>query len=316
MTGLSRDSLAPHVVVALISALALAAATGCGDSPGASGPTDALVVVSPHPDDESIFGGATIHRLAADQASFVHAVYVSGGDKATVPGDCNGIPEARKAELIVELREGETRAAWRVLAPGRDVPIDFVRGPDQGLVASSTVVEGVRRDTLTPAGEAALERAAELAREIPASVRSVLFLTTSIYDAHPDHRTAYHAARQAAEALRERGLDVRLWSWIVHDEVAQLDLSACCAGDIHWPAPGARNNFLALTDTAGRPRPPLWSRVEDASDSTSRDVRQNALAEHVSQVVGWPPLCMPVYIPSFYARWNEKIEEPFYEERP
>ncbi len=31
----------------------------------------ALIVVSPHPDDESIFGGATIHRIAADPAGAI-----------------------------------------------------------------------------------------------------------------------------------------------------------------------------------------------------------------------------------------------------
>ena len=52
--------------------------------------------------------------------------------------------------------------------------------------------------------------------------------------------------------------------------------------------------------------------MEDVSDVTA--IRHDALAQHVSQVVGYPPLCMPVYIPSFYTRWNQKVEEPFYEE--
>ena len=34
----------------------------------------------------------------------------------------------------------------------------------------------------------------------------------------------------------------------------------------------------------------------------------------MSQVAGYPPLCMPVPIPDFYTRFAEKIEEPFYEE--
>jgi LmbE family N-acetylglucosaminyl deacetylase len=294
-------------------ALLLALLTGCGGEVTLQAPPQhALIVVSPHPDDESIFGGATIHRIAADPTWYVHAIYISGGDRATVPGDCNGIPEAQKTEMIVALRERETRAAWAVLAPTRDVPIDFLRGPDQGLVASSSVVDGVRQDVLSPAGASALERAAPLATQLPPSVRSVLFLTTSIYDGHPDHRTAYHAARAAAESLRRRQLDVRIWSWIVHDETSVLNAASCCAGDLHWPAPGAHNNYLALTDVPGRPRPPHWNRVEDASDLTG--IRHDALAQHVSQVVGYPALCMPVYIPSFYTRWNQKVEEPFYEE--
>jgi LmbE family N-acetylglucosaminyl deacetylase len=290
----------------------LLATAGCGGEVRLQpAPRHALVVVSPHPDDESIFGGGTISRLAADPDWYVHAVYISGGDRSTVAGDCNGIPEAQKIEMIVALREHETRTAWAVLAPSRDVPIDFLRGPDQGLVASSTVVDGVRQDVLSPAGASALARAIPLATQLPPSVRSVLVLTTSIYDGHPDHRTAYHAARQAAAILHQQQLDVRLWSWIVHDEVSR-DITPCCVGDLHWPASGRHHDYLALTDAPGRPRPPHWDRVEDVSDATN--IRHEALAQHVSQVVGYPPLCMPVYIPDFYTRWNQKTEEPFYEE--
>ena len=277
-------------------------------------PQHALIVVSPHPDDESIIGAATIHRLAADPSWYVRVVYISGGDRATVAGDCNGIPEARKTEMIVELRERETRAAWAVLAPSRDVPIDFLRGPDQGLVASSTVVDGVHQDVLSPQGTRAVERAVPLATQLPPSVRSVLILTTSVYDAHPDHRTAYRAARQAAEVLREQQLDVRIWSWIVHDEVSRINVTPCCVGDLHWPAPGPHNDYLALTDATARARPPHWNRTEDVSALTG--IRRAALAQHVSQVIGYPPLCMPVYIPGFYTRWTDKVEEPFYEETP
>lgn len=272
----------------------------------------ALIVVSPHPDDESIFGGGTIYRLAADPSWYVRAIYISGGDRSTVPGDCNGIPEAQKTQMIVALREHETRAAWAVLAPTRDVPIDFLRGPDQGLVASSTLVDGVRQDVLSPAGASAVARAIALATQLPASVRSVLFLTASIYDGHPDHRTAYHAAQEAARILHQRQIDVRIWSWIVHDEATPLNMPSCCAGDLHWPGSGPHDNYFALIDVPERPRPPHWNRVEDVSDVTT--IRHDALAQHVSQVVGYPALCMPVYIPSFYTRWNEKVEEPFYEE--
>ena len=300
-------------VAALLAPL-LVACAGCGDDEeSVQGPREALIVVSPHPDDESILGGGTMFRRAADPDTYVHAIYISGGDRAAVPGDCNGIPEARKVEMIVELREDETRAAWHVLVSDRDVPIDFLRGPDQGLVASSTVVDGIRQDVLAPEGEQVTERAVELAAQVPNSVRSVLFLTTSIYDAHPDHRVAYRAARQAAERLRsERGLEVRIWSWIVHDEIEILDIPICCAGDLHWPSAGPTNDYFALTDALGRPRPPLWNHVEDVTGLTA--VRRDALNQHVSQVVGYPPLCMPVYIPDFYTRWMEKVEEPFYEE--
>ena len=310
-----RDVPARMRAIAML--LAVAGLLGCGEHevavPLTAVPRSALIIVSPHPDDESIMGAATIHRMAADANRYVAAVYISSGDRAGTPGDCNGIAEAQKMQMIVDLREQETRAAWRIIAPDRDVPLSFVRGPDQGLVASSTLVDGVRQDVLTPAGETAVARAVQLAMQIPESVQDVLFMTAAKYDAHPDHRTAYRAARLAAEAVRaQRHIAVRIWSWIIHDEVEDPNFPVCCAGDLHWPSAGPTDIYRALTDTPQRPRPPLWNHTEDVSDLVA--IRHDALAQHVSQVVGNPDLCMDVLTPGFYARWQGKQEEPFYAE--
>ena len=275
-----------------------------------SGPAEALVVVSPHPDDESLLAAGTIRRLASDRRRFVRAVYLSGGDRATVPGPCNGVPERTKVARIVRLREQETRAAWRQLAPGRRVPIAFLRGPDTRLVASTGVTDGLHTDVLSREGALAVARAARIASALPNSVKHVRMITTAKYDAHPDHRAAHEAARRAAEALRARGLDVELWSGIVHDEIADVDVSICCIGDLHWPVAGPTHDHAALTDSPARPRPPYWDRVEDVRDVAF--VRGDALAAHASQVAGYPPLCMPVPIPDYYTRFAEKVEEPFW----
>lgn len=305
-------SVLPLALAALAALPCPAGAQVAAIQPSGRGPSEALVVVSPHPDDESILAAGTIHRMASDPRRFVRAVYVSGGDRATVPGPCNGVAERIKVDRIVRLREAETRSAWRVLAPGRRVPIAFLRGPDMGLVASTTVTGGIHTDVLSAAGERAVAGAARIAAALPRSVRHVLILTTAIYDAHPDHRAAHEAARRAAETLRSRGVDVQMWTGIVHDEIAAVDVPICCAGDLHWPAPGPHDDYLALTDSPERPRPPYWDRIEDVSDVAW--VRHDALWQHVSQVIGYPPLCMPVPIPDFYVRWAEKVEEPFYEE--
>jgi LmbE family N-acetylglucosaminyl deacetylase len=287
---------------------------GCGESQVVSAPSAALIVVSPHPDDESILGAATIHRLAADPHRQLRVIYMSSGDRATKIGPCNGIPEKQKIDMVIALRENEARAAWRVIVPDRDVPIDFLRGPDSRLVAATSFAGGVHVDTLSAAGQAAVDGAVAIATQLPPSIRSVLFMTTAIYDAHPDHRAAYQAARQAAEILHdERHLDVKIWSWIVHDEQTDIDFPVCCGGDTHWPAAGPRDVYLDLADVPPRrPRPPVWNHTEDVRDLVA--LRHDALFQHVSQVSGNPALCMPVYVPDFYTRWVEKTEEPFYEE--
>jgi LmbE family N-acetylglucosaminyl deacetylase len=271
---------------------------------------EALIVVSPHPDDESLVAADSIHSLASDRRVLVWAIYLSGGDAATLPGDCNGLPEARKIRRIVKLRERETRRAWKVLAPGRGLPLRFLRGPDQRLVASSTLVDGVRLDTFSADGDAVIARAVRRIRRLPTSIERAWLITTSRFDAHGDHRAAYRAARLGAELLAARGVEVHLWSFIVHDEI-ETDVPVCCLGDLHWPGPGATHDRALLTDTPARPRPPAWNLVKPVANQT---IRRAALQRHVSQVAGNPTLCMPVFIPDFYDRWAEKHEEPFYEE--
>ncbi len=279
---------------------------------GAARPTDAVIVVSPHPDDETILAAGTIHRVAATRGTYLAAIYVSGGDKASKPGPCNGIPEARKAKRIVRLREHETRAAWKILAPHRRVPLHFLRGPDQGLVASSTLTNGVRQDVYTPAGERAIAGVVAVVARLPRSIVRVRFITAARYDGHPDHRTAYEATRRAALALRARDVAVHVSSFIVHDEFTDPNPSFCCLGDLHWPSAGAADDYTALVDSTARPRPPRWDTDTDVSDQGT--VRHDALVRHVSQVAGWPKLCMFDGNPGFYTRWWQKQEEPFYEE--
>jgi LmbE family N-acetylglucosaminyl deacetylase len=269
-----------------------------------------VIVVSPHPDDESILAADSIHNLASDRRVLVWAIYLSGGDGATIPGDCNGLPEAQKIRRIVKLRERETRRAWEVLAPGRTVPLRFLRGPDQRLVASSMLVDGVRSDTFSNAGDAVIERTLRRIRRLPRSIERAWLLTASRFDAHGDHRAAYHAARLGAEALAARGVEVRLWSFIVHDEIA-AEVPICCVGDVHWPIAGPHHDHARLTDSATRPRPPAWTLQKPVANHT---LRRAALQRHVSQVAGNPALCMPVFFPDYYERWMEKVDEPFYEE--
>ena len=116
--------------------------------------------------------GAARRRAPRDRRFLVWAIYLSGGGGATLPGDCNGLPEATKVRRIVKLRERETRRAWKVLAPNRRVPLRFLRGPDQGLVASSALVDGVRFDVFSPEGEAVIARAVDRFARLPESIAS------------------------------------------------------------------------------------------------------------------------------------------------
>jgi LmbE family N-acetylglucosaminyl deacetylase len=290
------------------------AAAGCGEE--TAGIEDSgipvLIVVSPHPDDETIMAGGTLYRAAQDGRTRIEVIYVTAGDAAGMRGPCREESETEKKRKIMELREDETRAACGVLG----IPssrLHFLRYPDHGLVAKSTYSEGRRLDVLTEDGERAVAQVAGLLPGlVPRNAASLLVITASFWDAHGDHRGAYQAARAAAEVVRsQRDIPVRLMHAIVHDEIP-LPFPICCPGDLFWPNDGPHLDHERLSDFPARPRPPPWDVVQDVGDLVA--VRVEALNEHESQVKGNPGLCMFVYLKSYYQAWMEKTEEAFWEE--
>jgi LmbE family N-acetylglucosaminyl deacetylase len=286
--------------------------SGCGeDTQGVNGTEmPSLVVVSPHQDDETIMAGGLLYRVAHQGSAKINIIYVTAGEAAGRAGPCKEESEAEKKRKIMELREEETRAACRILgiAPSQ---IHFLRHPDQGLVASSSLSNGRRVDALTEDGEQAVAEVVDLLpRLVPSNATSLSVITTSYWDGHPDHRATYQAARAAAERVRtERGIPVTLLHAIVHDDIP---LPICCAGDLFWPNNGPLLDHAALIHIPTRPRPPFWDRILDVEDVAA--FRAKALNQHRSQIVGYPDLCMRVYLPRYYQAWLEKTEEAFWEE--
>jgi len=296
----------PVVVLALMI-------SGCGDDIKSSDVNEvpSLIVVSPHQDDETIMAGGLLYRAAHDGSTKIDIIYVTAGDAAGIAGPCREDSEEEKKRKIIELREEETRAACRVLgiAPSQ---IHFLRHPDKGLVEKSRLSYGRRVDELTEAGEQAVAHVVDLLpRLVPPNAASLLVITTSFWDGHPDHRTTYHAARSAAEVVRiQRGIPVTILHAIVHDDIP---FPICCPGDLFWPNNGPLLDHAALFGfPPWRPRPPSWDRVLDVEDVAA--FRAEALNQHVSQIVGYPDLCMTVYLPRYYQAWLEKTEEAFWEE--
>jgi LmbE family N-acetylglucosaminyl deacetylase len=323
---MQRSARAGHARPARRAALGAAAALAlaCGGSPPAPpvAPTRfepavrerVLVVVAPHPDDETIMAGATLYRAARDPLTSVRAVYLSSGDATGRSGRCREESVEARRRKVVRLRESEALAAWEVI--GVDpTAIQFLRHPDTKLVARSRLSGGRRVDELSEAGaEAVREVEALLPGLVPDSARELLVITASRWDAHGDHRTAYRAARAGAERVRSaRGIPVVLLSAIVHDEF-RFQLPFCCLGDAFWPRSGPQDDHAALVDTRARPRPPAWDVAWDASDLVA--VRREALRRHASQVEGHEELCItfPTVATSFMEHWMEKAQEVFYRE--
>jgi LmbE family N-acetylglucosaminyl deacetylase len=273
---------------------------------------EALIVVSPHPDDESIIAAGTIYRACHDPNTVVQAVYLSSGDAAGGKGKCHETSEEVRREKIVALRENEIRNAWAVL--GLDPSfIHFLRYPDKGLVTGTKLVKGKRVDTLNDEGTSAITEITALVQElVPEGTEHLTIISGSGWDGHPDHRVDYYSAKSAALAVSSNlKIPVTLLSAIVHDEFI-IDLGFCCIGDLFWPNKGPKLNYCTLANSIQRPRPPKWDLTYDISDLGS--IKSDAINAHVSQVKGYAPLCMTVLDKEYYRRWMEKKEEVFYKE--
>ncbi|ACS38905.1 MULTISPECIES: PIG-L deacetylase family protein [Methylorubrum] len=159
--------------------------------PGGGG----LVVVAPHPDDESLGCGGLIAQ-AVREGRTVRVVVVSNG--------CGSHPNSKAYphDRLRDLREAETVAAMAELGLSSE-HVHFLRLPDGGVPS-----EGAD-------AEAAAERIADIAREAGASA---LFVTWR-HDPHCDH-TASAAIAGLAQA-RLPGIAAYaypVWGWTLPPE--------------------------------------------------------------------------------------------------
>jgi N-acetylglucosamine malate deacetylase 1 len=155
-------------------ALALAARAGTGPAVLPGPPPGPVLVLAPHPDDETIgCGGALVRHVAA-------------GDRVTVVVATSGGATGGGAGVVAAARERECRAACAELGVGEPV---FLRLPDGGLAGCvdqlATALRTLGRDAATV--------------YVPALV-----------DPHRDHRAAALAVARAGLDADVLGYEV--WS--------------------------------------------------------------------------------------------------------
>lgn len=153
-----------------------------------------LVLVSPHPDDETVGFGATAAMLAARGVP-VQVVSVTDGG-----GAYPGISSTRRQRLEAD-RRAELRSATGRLGIAEPVGLGF---PD-GEVAS-------REDEL----------AAVLVDVLSAGDQRPWCAATWRGDGHPDHEATGRAAVRAARDVGAVALEypVWMWHWAVPDDVS------------------------------------------------------------------------------------------------
>ena len=154
-----------------------------GLSPLTLEPFGRLVVVSPHPDDETLGCGGLV-ATTAETAVPVVVLVVTDGELAG--------PQ----ENLAEIRRGELRAALTALCGLERVTVHFLERPDGGVAGHLEFVRSAVADVIG---------------------RGDLVVCPLIDDGHPDHEAVSRATAIAARETAARLLTFPVWAWHCHD---------------------------------------------------------------------------------------------------
>ena len=275
--------------------LALAVTLGAASNAGARalvplpemappGAADRILVVAPHPDDETLCCAGYLQRAVAAGAA-VAVVWVTAGDSFEIDAiiaERTLRPKGRGLEKLGARRIAEAQSAADLLGVPRSN--QFILGyPDRGLtMLLADDGKSVHRSTYTgvsavPYPEALSNGAAYTGNNLRHDLASVIrtfsptvVLVAAPQDLHADHRASGELAR---ELLAGTAPKAKLYYWIVH------------AG-LKWPWPHGLHRQHAL-------RPPAhaaqlgWQQLP--LDDAAQLRKLQALRQHRSQreVIGW-----------------------------
>ncbi len=235
-----------------------------------------LLVLSPHPDDESLCCAGAIQQVLK-RGGEVWVLWFTSGDgfewDAALMEDTLR-PQGRASLELGQRRMGEARLAARRLGVPQDHLI-FLGYPDRGLWAllerypqgtpyrsHLTQVDHVPyAGVLSPGAPYTGEALRRDFRRVLEQVQPTLVLAPSPRDAHVDHRAVGLLAQQEVTAERLR-------FWIVH-------------GGPEWPLPKGLHPQLPL-EPAPRGKGLPWQRLPLSPEE--RTVKLEALQAHTSQM--------------------------------
>lgn len=187
-------------------------------------PTDRVLIIAPHIDDETI-GAAGYAMAAAGAGASVSVVYLTAGDDNIVAAaieDRTLWPRARDYLHEGAQRIEEGKKATLLLGISN---LYFLGYPDRGLEEMirnpDRIVEGrgTRRrhvpypQALSPGAAHTLANLLRDARRVAALTRPTILITTVEFDEHPDHRAAATIGRTLASEMRP---SPRLLRYLVH----------------------------------------------------------------------------------------------------
>jgi LmbE family N-acetylglucosaminyl deacetylase len=241
--------------------------------------SDSILIVSPHPDDESLCCAGLMRRALARGAR-VSVVWVTGGDAFEL--DARLVEKKLRPGLAGLRKLGEQRVNEAMAAADRlGIPPAnrFVLGyPDRGiqrLMLDHFFVPFRSRYTGQSSvafASAVSPRAPYEGRALDADLRKVIDLTAPTHvfvasplDAHPDHSAS---GEFVMRILGERNQLDRIYYWIIH-------------GGFEWPRPrGLHRQSDLMPPERARDLPWLRFELTDAE----QDAKLAALGAHRSQM--------------------------------
>lgn len=243
-----------------------------------------VLVVAPHPDDETLAVGGLIHRLTRSGVP-VRVVFITNGDgypHAVIDGLRKPHPTGADYVAFGALRQREAIAAMRRLGLGGG-HIRFLGFPDGGLAelwrthwARPYVSPYTRKhrppyhDTLDPRADYEGRDLTAVLGKLLGDFRPTVVIMPHPKDTHPDHYSASWFVTEALQRVQTEGRvspDVRVLTYLVHYP--------------SWPLLTGPAEDRRLVPVAG-----LTGTVWSEADLTPRELaaKRAALAEYKSQL--------------------------------
>ena len=258
----------------------LARTAGAAPAPASLEPGEAerLLVVSPHPDDETLGAGGLVQRVLARGGSVDVALVTAGDGYVEAVVHETGLLRPRPAQFVAygERRLLEARAALHALGDDR-IKLEFLGFPDGGLMGllrehwrrihpERSLTTGVADPPYTDAVEPDVPYAgSDLRRELTRILehaRPTIVVLPDPLDRHPDHRATGLFTLLAIEEWTSKknrpGPMPRLLAYLIHwpgwppgwDDSAPTPsvsvVTLTLPADL--PAAGAARPLLTLTD--------------------------------------------------------------------
>jgi LmbE family N-acetylglucosaminyl deacetylase len=241
--------------------------------------SDRVLVIAPHPDDETLCCAGLLQQAAALGAT-VGVVWITAGDSFefdAVVTERTWHPKGTGLEHLGLRRIGEAHAAADRLGvprsqqfmlgfPDRDIGLLLRRPPLEPLRSRYTGVNAVPyAEALHPGSPYDASGLRSNLREVLERFQPTIVLAAAPQDRHPDHSAS---GALAVELLRTEHPGVRVYYWIVH------------AG-VKWPAPRGLHPGRALLPPA-RAANLHWQALP--LDANQVEGKLAALREHRTQL--------------------------------